>query len=110
MAEVRRVAGWVREHEAAAAIEGVRGSITPDAYASIAECCEPEIQLSQDGQRRLWSDGGPHEVQLEPGAFEAVACLALLAGMRPEQYIEQLIKRHVRSLAPFPPPSAKRPA
>jgi hypothetical protein len=107
--EVRAVAGWVREHEAEAALDRAPGSLSPEVYASIAACCEADIQLSQDGRLRVWSDGGPHEVHIDRGVFDAVARLAHLAGLRPEQYIEQLIKRHVRSIAPFPPPPAKLP-
>lgn len=80
--EVRAVAGWVPEHEAEAALGRAQGALSPDVYASIAQRCEPEIQLSQDGSCRLWRDE-PHSVHLEPG-----------------QYLEQLIKRHVRSLSP----------
>jgi len=96
MANVRAVAGWLRESEAEAAIDL---PLPPGVDAStLANLCEPEIRLSPNGLR-LYADGGPCEVRIEPGAFEAVARLAKLRGMRPEQYIEQLIKRHVRSRA-----------
>lgn len=99
--EVRAVAGWVRESDAEAAIDALArpGSLCPNDRASIAACCDPEIQLSRDGQLRQWSSE-PHAVHLDPLVFEAAARLAKLAGLRPEQFIEQLIKRHVRSLAP----------
>ena len=94
--EVRAVAGWVHECEAEDAV--LELPLPADVYASIADLCEPSIQLRNG--RRTYADGGPREVHIEPGTFEALARLAKLRGIRPEQYVEQLIKRHVRALAP----------